>query len=584
MTTQNQGRSVAILSCVGVFVAALAGRFVLVSELRDESYLGNIRVSDARTYFQLAQQIVAGTAPFEPYWQAPLYPLLLSVFQAAFGNSLHSAQWPHLLIGALNCALLFHLSNALFGKRAAWWAAAIAVLYAPFMLFDVQPLPANLTVLLDLVLVSVYLRFPEQGGLLTLAIAGVVLGLTIITHGLAIFTLPVFLYDLATRQGQSTSSTNRRAACLAVLLAATALAPTAVSIRNSLAAGTPVFISYNSGINLYVGNHRDLEQTLGRRGGYEWGELFRAPYTSGVKEPAALNRYFVEHAIDEWLDAPIDTTLTLGAKALMSVSAAEPKRNFPIYPLREDALVLKLLMFEVNAFGITFFAFPAGIVIPLSILGFWGICRRERDANAGLSSAAIPGWVACFHVLGMLVFFPTARYRVPALMLLLPYAGVAAVWLWDRFSKRTSDASVERRAAFASPVAILLVFLLVNPVASNVFRHPTEDRAEHLYFMALWAGQKLQYVRSASLEAEMVANASESMRIDPSYPEPVQLLAVYHVNGDIERSLALFAKLEGLVPNDEDVRSLARAAQAVRDEQLRTEADAVSEPSAASEK
>ena len=124
MQAGDRRRLLAWLDAGFVFALALGVRYVFVVELREHSYAGNLRVSDAQTYFQLAQQIVAGTAPFEPYWQAPLYPLFLAGFQSIFGDSLHAVQWLHMAIGALNCVLVFWLCDRLFGGRAAWivWA------------------------------------------------------------------------------------------------------------------------------------------------------------------------------------------------------------------------------------------------------------------------------------------------------------------------------------------------------------------------------------------------------------------------------------------------------------------------------
>lgn len=577
MDSSERNRIISAASFCAVFVAALLVRFAFVNELRDDSHLGNIRVSDAETYYKLAQQIVAGTAPAEPYWQAPLYPFVLALFQSLFGNSLHAAQSFHLSIGALNCALLFRLTDVLFGTRVAWAAAGVGVLYAPFWIFDVQPLPANLTVLLDLALVSFYIRFRENGGWVSLASAGLMLGLAIATHGLAVFTLPVFLYDLVAHRREDPMRSPSIAVCVTIFLAMTALAPGAVSFRNSVVAKAPVFVSYNAGINLYVGNSRNLEQTLARRGGYEWGELFRGPYTSGAKAPEDLNRYFVARTINELVDAPASVARTFGEKVLMTLAASEQKRNFPIYPLRESSSLLSAFLFEVEAWGGVLFAFPGGLVIPLSILGFIGLGRQPRAPSSMISIRALPGWVALFHVVGMLIFFPTARYRVPAVMLLLPYAGAALVTIWDSRPRRPQEGSgTAARIAPSTVIVALFLLVLVNPLASNVFRHPVQERAEHHYFTARWDADKTRYVKSESLEARVIATANESIRVDPTYPEPVELLALYYLDRDIDRSIVYFERLDQLVPNDGDVRNKLRAARAIRDERLR--ASSVHEP------
>ena len=569
LQSDARSRASSLVPICIVFLAALAVRYAFVVQLRDESYLGNIRVSDAFAYFELAGLIVAGNAPAEPYWQAPFYPLLLAGFQWLFGGSLGAVQWLHLLVGALNCALVFRLTDRMFSREAAWAAAGVGVLYAPFWIFDAQPLPANLTALLDLVLVSVYLRFRESGNWDLLAAAGLLLGVVITTHGLAMFTLPVFLYDIATRRRDADAQTSSVAACVAVFLAATAIAPASVSLRNSIVAKAPVFVSYNAGINLYIGNHRDLEQTLARRGGYEWWELFNSPYASGASSPADMNRYFIEQTLNEFLEAPGSVLQTFGKKTLMAVAGSEQKRNFPIYPLREDSWLLRALLFEVSIFGFVVFAFPAGLVIPLAVFGFLWVRRSGGEEIGGLSAKSLPGWIALLHVAGMLVFFPTARYRVPAIMLLLPYVGVALAMAWNGFATRSRERG-DSPSGFAAVVTTgLVVFAIVNPLASNVFRHPVRDEAEHLYLSARWGLEMLWRAESESIEARMLATANESMRVDPTYPEPLELLAMHYLNRDIDRSIDYLTQLDRLIPDDAAVQSKLRKAKALRERRVR---------------
>ena len=165
----------------------------------------------------------------------------------------------------------------------------------------------------------------------------------------------------------------------------------------------------------------------------------------------------------------------------------------------------------------------------------------------------------------MIVFFPAARYRMPALFLLLPYASMAGVYLYDA-ARRLATRGFEA-GTIVTPrlVGAIALFLMLNFGAANVFRHPVEDRAEHLYFSALWDFEKLRFVETDTLKERFVARNLEAMRLDPRYPEPVGLLAVYYLHRDIERSLSYFARLAELVPNDEDVLQQVRDAKAIRD-------------------
>ena len=230
---------------------------------------------------------------------------------------------------------------------------------------------------------------------------------------------------------------------------------------------------------------------------------------------------------------------------------------------------MSALLWEFDIGGFTLFAFPAGLFIPLAALGFWSVRRGDIDTRVSRERASLVGWVAILHVIGMLVFFPTARYRLPALILLLPFAAALIVAVFERLGRGTSPGGSMQARFGAGTFLVCLLFVLANPIASNVFRHPVKDRAEHHFFNARWAEERIRLHREVFREAYMLAQVDEAMRIDPEYPEPYQLLAVYYVVRDIDRSLVHFARLNELVPNDQTVLEQIRAAIAIRDQQQR---------------
>lgn len=171
-------------------------------------------------------------------------------------------------------------------------------------------------------------------------------------------------------------------------------------------------------------------------------------------------------------------------------------------------------------------------------------------------------------MLGMVVFFPTSRYRVPGLILLIPYAAEIAVRVFDRMRSGAAHGDRVWSPGRTGAVAVALLFVVVNPIASNMFRHPVKERAEHSYFNTLWEKDKLRVSQSVSGQKRMLALASETMSIDPGYAEPVHFLALYYLDHDITRSVALFEKLNELVPNDASVLRQLQAATIMRDEQV----------------
>ena len=70
-------------------------------------------------------------------------------------------------------------------------------------------------------------------------------------------------------------------------------------------------------------------------------------------------------------------------------------------------------------------AFPFGVVGPLALVGL-ALVLRQR----GLDPTTL--FVLAYGA-GVIAFFPTARYRVPLLPVLLPLAAYGGFWLWDAF-------------------------------------------------------------------------------------------------------------------------------------------------------
>ena len=68
-------------------------------------------------------------------------------------------------------------------------------------------------------------------------------------------------------------SSRQRWTYTAVFLVGMALSIGPVAVRNHIVGGDSVLISYNGGINFYIGNNADYERTVAIGPGWEWDEL-----------------------------------------------------------------------------------------------------------------------------------------------------------------------------------------------------------------------------------------------------------------------------------------------------------------------
>jgi hypothetical protein len=189
-----------------------------------------------------------------------------------------------------------------------------------------------------------------------------------------------------------------------------------VSLRNYLIGGDAVLISYNGGVNFYIGNNPQYERTVNIRPGWEWDDLVGLPLEAGIERPSRKAQFFYAKSWEYISGQPLDYLGLLGRKAWTFWQGDEVGRNQDIYYWRNYSALLGGLLWKAGL------AFPFGLVAPLSLLGLGlTLCRREGVLLLLLVAA---------HFAAVIAFFVADRYRLPAVPVLLLFAAQGACWLW----------------------------------------------------------------------------------------------------------------------------------------------------------
>ena len=223
-------------------------------------------VVDARTYTEEARYLseVSFAGRPAPFWQPPLYPVLLGGLFALAGDDLYLPRLIQAVIGALVCGLICLLGYRVFGAGVGLGAGFAAALYGPLIYFGGELLPTLLACCLNLL---VLLLAIGEGGWARWLAAGVLLGLSALAVANVLLFAPVLLGYLYWRQRQL------RPPALLLLGCALVIAP--VAYRNWAVGGDLVLISHNAGINFYIGNNADYEQTTPHPPGTGLGRVGR---------------------------------------------------------------------------------------------------------------------------------------------------------------------------------------------------------------------------------------------------------------------------------------------------------------------
>jgi thioredoxin-like negative regulator of GroEL len=390
------------LAILGVFLLALAVRLAIVFEAADAPYHRFLAL-DAATYHRIA---LTGD-PAEPFWQPPLYPWFLrGLYALAGGPSPLLARLVQALAGALTAVLTALVARRFAGPGWSAGAGAAVALYAPLATLDAELLPASLATFLVTAFVLQLLAPGAPGSRarrLRLPLAGALLGAAGILLPPLGLAAALALAWLARREGWRP----------ALLVGLIALLPAAgVTLRNRSYERALVPVSWNGGTNLWIGNNPDYPETVGIRPGVRWTRLMEAPRCeAGAATRAAEAAWFSARARAFALSDPLGFSRNLLWKAAGAVSAVEIGRNRDDYDARGESLVVRLLLWP--------WGFPFVVLFPLAAAGTAALARERKGTG---EFPGLPLLVALGVLAISVIFFPTARYRAPAIPMLIVLA------------------------------------------------------------------------------------------------------------------------------------------------------------------
>ena len=433
-----------------VFAAALIVRAVYLLESWHVPF-GLDLVGDARGYYEWAATICGGNWwGSEPFYQAPLYPYVLSGVMEILGPNVAGLRVVQFVWGAVCCGLVCIWSGRLFGREAGLVAGLFMALCPAALFFDGVIQKASLASLLVAGLMCLMVGVEEKARARWVVGLGLVAGLLALTRENALVWVGIvgaWVWWVASRDG---GRRRWRAIGLYVLGVACVLGP--VAIRNATLGGGLTVTTCQAGPNFYIGNSANADgryRPLVR--GHETPAFERADATRLAEEaigraltPKEVSRYWFNRGWDDVVGKPGRWLRLMGIKLLMVVNRYEIADVESQYVYAESSILLKLLGKALHF----------GVLFPLAVIGIvftWGMRRRL--------------WVYYLLALSMIaavaLFFVLARYRFVLVPLMMPFVAVGCVELWRRIRNR----------AFVS----LIRPVLVGCIVAAVVNWPVQD-------------------------------------------------------------------------------------------------------------
>jgi len=493
---------------------------------------------DAMAYHDLARHLAVDRVYDQHFlWQAPLYPLALAGLYAVVGVSVAAARVAGALLGVITALLTWRLGQRLLGPGCGLAAGLAVALNGVLLFFESELLATGLAALFVVAIVWLAVDLAARPRAKIGLLAGAAGALALLARPeLLPPLLAAFVWALWRRGARRT----RAGAALAVVLgAAVLLVPFAAVTHHHT--GRLGLWPPSGGINFYLGNHPDFPATLTIRPGLPWEALIARPVLeSGQDDPWLSSGWFRAQAFAYIRQQPGAWLVDQGQKALHLVTGRELPRNVDPYQQRTWSPVLAALFWKAGPFG-----FPAGLLVPLAVMGF--VIGRRR----------LPGVVPLFvavYAATIVAIFVASRYRAPLWPLLSLAAVAGAVEIW-----RIWRAGPGRRRALVA--AGLLGLVLLSTVTGPFAPERVDLTAE------LWHGVGLNQLRRDEL-APAAASFRRALAAREDYPEAWNRLGVVLARQDsFAAAVPCFERAALLAPDYQDARgnlelAVQRAARA----------------------
>jgi Flp pilus assembly protein TadD/4-amino-4-deoxy-L-arabinose transferase-like glycosyltransferase len=478
---------------------ALFIRILYINELAQNPFF-NYPIVDSDSYDQMAQKIVLGKAPTaEPFFQPPLYPYFMSFLYLVFGRDFFWVRFAQMLMGVINVLMTYTLAKRLFSSEIAIAAGVVAALYGTMLFYEGELLAPVLIVFINLLLLlslDWFLQAPRWHKAL---LAGILLGASAIAMTVVLpFALVIAVYALLKlRRGPPSASWSKLLLWGGIFAVGMALPIVPVAMYNA-SQNDSVLISYNGGINFYIGTGKDYDQKVGIRPGFEWQALAHEPIFLGHKRTSEQSSYFMQKGIDSILADPIGYIGLLGRKFYLFSNGNEIMRNQEMYPFRQYSPLLAMLVWK---WGI---AFPFGVLFPLAIVGAILALRTKQRRTYPMLLFIIS------YILVIILFFVAARYR----MNIVPFLIVLAVYAVWQVAAYVREKKWGKTAWAGAGFAVLMVFC-----NWDVGVMPAQFNADAYYNLGVG------YMHKGKPEA--AAMFAKALELDPDYPEANDNLGIY---------------------------------------------------------
>lgn len=503
--------------------------------------------TDMQWYDDTARDLVQGRWDF-PLFRAPGYPVLLAAVYSVIGHDLIAARVLNVILQVFTVWAVFRIGKSYFSPPVGVIAAGLFAVNGITIYFAGEILSSSAEMTCAVLALWATLRLTRQTDATALIVCGLAWGLAAVTRPNFLMVFPVVLIFVVLR----TKPQWIRSGVIWCIAAVVPILP--VTIANYVKSGELILIASQGGVNFWIGNNPQATGILANLPGYgnawtlenvtEDVEL----HTGRKLSPGETSDYYYERAWRFLLSQPLPAVRFMIRKTALFFNRFEVSNNKNITYFSGLSPWLPALL------NLNF-----GLLVPLGLLALGALCRRTA---VGITAAAILVYAA-----SVILFFVTARFRLPVIPWMSLLAGAGIWWLVNAFTRPLSF----RRLWPALLLVPGAVVAYMNPwelaeaphgwtrfVEGNAYMKLNQPDSARAAFHDAIKG--FESVEIASLNMGILAYREhrfeeaktwylEVLRLNPSSVEGLNNLGtVYEALGDIDKAVAAYESAHAVRP------------------------------------
>jgi 4-amino-4-deoxy-L-arabinose transferase-like glycosyltransferase len=411
-------------------------------------WIPTVPTEDFWSYFQRAQHLTDfgsydAVLGLHDASYPPAYPLFLSIIFRLPFDRLMAAKVANVLLSFAVMILLSGISRILFNQKVALVATAIAAISPRLILQNTLIASENLFIPLLLLFVLLSMHWLQNYRLLKVFITGGTLGVLSLTRSISLFLSVPWFFSII-------PGIKKNAGKLVKFIIFFLLGQLVVmipwAIRNYLVLGSGTFLTTTGGIDLFIGNNPHANGEW-----YYWPPDMAAIYPDFSQQSVVIQNQLAQHEAVRWIIENPGAALKLYFRKLgqifkndefvldMSIFSKQLSPPYPPadvligdHPLKSYQGILNDL---VNGFYWSLlFLETVGCLISLSKI----IKAKDYHFFSRWLLVVLP---ALYFPIVAAVFLASTRFHWPATDLLIPFAALSLVLVYEKIKSliKTAD-------------------------------------------------------------------------------------------------------------------------------------------------